>query len=78
MQLSERPFVYNRLPIVRAAAKTSQIRLVKKSGVSRWRLQLIEAGIISGTESEREALAQALGVSQATIWPDLSSETVAA
>jgi hypothetical protein len=61
--------VENRLRVVRAERRISQLNTSLASGVPPWRLWKIENDLAEATSSEREAIARALDVPVSALWP---------
>ncbi len=59
----------NRLRIVRAEQRVSQLALALRAGINPTRVWRIENGYAMPTEGERNDIACALGVAGAAIWP---------
>jgi transcriptional regulator with XRE-family HTH domain len=60
----------NRLRVLRAEKKLSQLALSTKSRIKEYRYWRIENGYITPTDNERAALARALGVAEADVFPE--------
>lgn len=67
----------NRLRVVRAEQRITQVALAHKSRVAASRISLIENGWIMPTSTERERLARALKVDIAEVFPTPDAEAVA-
>jgi transcriptional regulator with XRE-family HTH domain len=59
----------NRLRVVRAEKRVSQLRTALRAGIDPTRLWRIENGFREPSEAERGAIATALGVGEEAIWP---------
>lgn len=59
----------NRLRLLRAEHRITQIVLSRKSGVQPARISLIENGHVEPTDGERARLAKALGADVAVAFP---------
>jgi len=68
-----KPLYQNRVRVLRAAGRLSQLDLEARSGLKRYRISLIERGQRRATEYERSAIAGALGVSVDAVFPEFSS-----
>lgn len=66
----------NRLRVLRAEREITQWDLSVKTGIERNRYWTIEKGYTTPRPEERVALAAALGVTEAEIWPELESAEV--
>ena len=62
-------FLSNRLRVIRAEQRVSQLRLGLAAGIHPTRLWRIENGYTEPTDPERAAIARALDVSEAEVWP---------
>jgi transcriptional regulator with XRE-family HTH domain len=60
----------NRLKVLRAERRWSQLDTVRKAGFKEYRYWRIENGYEIPTAEERQALAQAFEVSEAEIFPE--------
>lgn len=60
----------NRLRVMRAERRISQLRLALQAGINQTRLWRIENGFAVATPNERRALARGLGMSEADIWAE--------
>lgn len=65
----------NRLKVLRAERDITQWSIALAAGIERSRYWTIEKGYVTPRETERAALAAALGVTEAEIWPDLAEPT---
>lgn len=65
----------NTLRVRRAERRLTQIELARTAGIHENRYWRIENGYAVPTDAERAALAAALGVTEAEIWPDLAEPT---
>lgn len=59
----------NKLKFWRLERNLSQWELSQASGVGRWCIQLLEAGVREAREIERNALAEALGIETLKLFP---------
>lgn len=66
----------NRLRLLRAERRLTQMLLWRKCGIAASRISLIENGVVEATHEERTAIAKALKVSVNDIFPP-SEEAVA-
>jgi transcriptional regulator with XRE-family HTH domain len=67
----------NRLRVVRAERRITQLRTALAAGIHPTRLWKIENDIVTPTEDERAAIAGVLSVNQYDIWPGLSARPAA-
>lgn len=63
----------NRLRVLRAERRKTQIAIAQASGMYPSKLSLIENGYIEPSDDERAALAKALGVSEAEAFPEVTA-----
>ena len=68
----------NTLRVRRAERGLSQIDLARAAGLERNRYWTIEKGYSQPRAEERAALASALGITEAEIWPESETKTPAA
>lgn len=66
-------FPPNRLRVIRAERRISQLRLALAARIHPTRLWRIENGLVDPTEAERGAILQALAVAAGRVWPKRSS-----
>jgi transcriptional regulator with XRE-family HTH domain len=66
----------NRIRVIRAERRVSQLRTALSSGVHPTRFWRIENGLVQPTEAERVAIARTLGVAETDVW--LASVSAAA
>lgn len=59
----------NRIRVVRADKRITQMDIQLATGITQSKLSLIENLYVEPTPDEREALAKALGVSEAELFP---------
>lgn len=60
----------NRLRVIRAERRVSQLRTALAAGIQPTRLWRIENGYAEPTGAERAAIGQTLGVSEDAVWPE--------
>jgi|KBSSwiStaDraftv2_1062776.scaffolds.fasta_scaffold2057168_2 transcriptional regulator with XRE-family HTH domain len=60
----------NRLKVLRADKNLSQLDLAVKAGIKEYRYWRIENGYVIPTDDERAAIAKALKVTIAEVWPE--------
>jgi transcriptional regulator with XRE-family HTH domain len=67
----------NRLRVVRAERRVSQLRLAAMTHIHPTRVWKIENGYVAPTVADRHRIAHALGVSERDIWARRSHATAA-
>ena len=62
----------NRLRVLRAEQRITQLRLAARTRINPTRIWRIENAVVTATDEEKARIALALGVTVPAVWPDVS------